>query len=98
MSHLHPIDTSFSKPPLFQLILISLSVSHILFFLSEIQPEHHILLGHNIERLSHVGDAFELAQHDHELDVVVFVGEEPEEGRHPMVDVEAADEGNWGWN
>lgn len=62
------------------------------------RPEHHILLGHNIEYLSHVGDAFELAQHEHELDVVVFVGKEPEEGRHPMVDVEAADEGNWGWN
>jgi hypothetical protein len=55
-------------------------------------PEHQILLGHNIEHLSHIGDAFELAQHEHELDVVVFVGKEPEEGRHPMVDVEAVDE------
>lgn len=53
------------------------------------RPRHHIPLGHNIEHLLHVGDSFKLAQCEHELDVVVFIGVELEEGRHPMVDVEA---------
>jgi hypothetical protein len=62
------------------------------------RPRHHIPLGHNIEHLLRVGDVFELVQREHELDVVVFIGVEPEEGRHPMVDVEAGDEGGRGWN
>jgi hypothetical protein len=38
-------------------------------------------------------DAVGLAQRGHELDVAVFVGEAAEEGRRPVVDVEAAEEG-----
>lgn len=42
------------------------------------------------------GDAVGPAQRGHELDVAVFVGEEAEEGRRPVVDVEAAEEGGVG--
>jgi hypothetical protein len=49
------------------------------------------LLGHNIEHLSRAGDAIELVQCGHELDVSIFVDEEAEEERRPMVNMEAAD-------
>jgi len=42
------------------------------------------------------GDAVGPAQRGHEVDVAVFVGEEAEEGRRPVVGAEAAEEGGVG--